>query len=145
MWRVGFSPRWLLLWQSTGCRECRLSGCGLAHQLSCSTACEIFPDQGSNLHPLHRQADSQPLNHQGSPLLFVKGEHLQTSPAGREGHAQRGISRWVTPNNPHPPAVESQKPQNCFPCPSCSLFSDVLFSTQSFPFFWGQNCVSFIY
>ena len=28
----------------------------------------IFPDQGSNLCPLHRQADSKPLHHQGSPL-----------------------------------------------------------------------------
>ena len=26
--------------------------------LSCSRACGIFPDQGSNLHPLHWQADS---------------------------------------------------------------------------------------
>ncbi|XP_073651410.1 ubiquitin carboxyl-terminal hydrolase isozyme L3 isoform X5 [Tursiops truncatus] len=32
-------------------------------------ACEIFPDQGTNPCPLHRQADSQPLRHQGSPSL----------------------------------------------------------------------------
>ena len=32
-----------------------------------SAACGIFPDQGSNPCPLHRQADSQPLRHQGSP------------------------------------------------------------------------------
>ena len=31
--------------------------------LAC-TACGIFPDQGSYPHPLHRQADSQPLDHQ---------------------------------------------------------------------------------
>ena len=30
-------------------------------------ACGIFPDQGSNPRPLHWQADSQPLRHQGSP------------------------------------------------------------------------------
>ena len=35
--------------------------------LSCSTACGIFPDQGSNPYPLHWQADSQPLRHHGSP------------------------------------------------------------------------------
>ena len=35
--------------------------------LSCSAACGIFPDQGSNPCPLHWQADSQPLCHQGSP------------------------------------------------------------------------------
>ena len=34
---------------------------------SCSTACGILPDQGSNPCPLHWQADSQPLRHQGSP------------------------------------------------------------------------------
>ena len=31
--------------------------------LSCSTACGIFPDQGSNPGPLHWQADSLPLSH----------------------------------------------------------------------------------
>ena len=39
----------------------------VAHGLSCSVACGIFPDQGSNPCPLHWQADSQPLCHQGSP------------------------------------------------------------------------------
>ena len=37
--------------------------------LCCSAACGIFPDQGSNPCPLHWQADSKPLNLQGSPLL----------------------------------------------------------------------------
>ena len=40
----------------------------VAHGLSCSVACGIFPDQGSNPCPLHWQADSQPLRHQGSPI-----------------------------------------------------------------------------
>ena len=31
--------------------------------LSCSEACGIFPDQGSNLWFLHWQADSLPLSH----------------------------------------------------------------------------------
>ena len=39
----------------------------VAHGPSCSVACGIFPDQGSNPCPLHWQADSQPLLHQGSP------------------------------------------------------------------------------
>ena len=30
----------------------------VARGLSCSAACEIFPDQGSNPCPLHRQVDS---------------------------------------------------------------------------------------
>ena len=39
----------------------------VAHGLSCSTACGIFPDQGLNPYPLHWQADSYPLHHQESP------------------------------------------------------------------------------
>ena len=39
----------------------------VVHGLSCSAACGIFLDQGSNPCPLHWQADSQPLHHQGSP------------------------------------------------------------------------------
>ena len=35
----------------------------VAHGLSCSTGCGIFPDQGSNLWPLHWQAGSYPLCH----------------------------------------------------------------------------------
>ena len=54
----------LLLW-STGSRRAGLVV--VAHGPSCSTACGIFPDQGSNPYPLHWQADSQPLHHQGSP------------------------------------------------------------------------------
>ena len=47
--------------QSTG-------SAAVAHEPSCSAACGIFPDQGSNPCPLHWQADSQPLRQQGSPV-----------------------------------------------------------------------------
>ena len=39
----------------------------MAHGLSCSAACGIFPDQGSNPCPLHWQADSYLMRPQGSP------------------------------------------------------------------------------
>ena len=39
----------------------------VAYGLSRSVACGIFPDQGSNLCPVHWQADSYALHHQGSP------------------------------------------------------------------------------
>ena len=58
----------LLLW-STGSR-CAGSVV-VAHRPSCSAACGIFPDQGSNPCPLHWQADSQPLCHQGSPVTCL--------------------------------------------------------------------------
>ena len=63
---VGLSPSWPLLLHSTGSR-CAGSVI-VAHGPSCSMACGIFPDQGSNPCPLHWQADSQPLRHQGSPV-----------------------------------------------------------------------------
>ena len=53
------------LLRSTGSR--RADSAVVAHGLSCSAACGIFPDQGPNPCPLHWQADSQPLRHQGSP------------------------------------------------------------------------------
>ena len=64
-WCTGLSlSRPLLLW-STGSR--RAGSVIVAHRPSCSAAREIFPDQGLNPCPLHWQADSQPLRHQGSP------------------------------------------------------------------------------
>ena len=45
----------------------------VAHGPSRSAACGILPDQGSNPCPLHWQADSQPLHHQGSPVLILLG------------------------------------------------------------------------
>ena len=65
---VGFSLLWLLLWQSTGSRH--TGSVVVVHGLSCSATCGIFPDQGSNPCPLHWQADSYPLCHQGS-LTFL--------------------------------------------------------------------------
>ena len=56
-----------LLLRSTGSR--RAGSVVVAHGPSCSAACGIFPDQGSNPCPLHWRADSQPLRHQGSPCF----------------------------------------------------------------------------
>ena len=64
---AGLLLSWPLLLRSTGSR--RAGSVVVAHWPSCSVACGIFPDQGSNPCPLHWQADSQPLRHQGSPCL----------------------------------------------------------------------------
>ena len=66
---VGLSLSWPLLLRSTGSR--REGSAIVAHGPSCSAACGIFPDQGSNPCPLRWQADSQPLRHQGSPGPFL--------------------------------------------------------------------------
>ena len=65
---AGLSLSRPLLLRSTGSR--RSGSVVVAHGPSCSAACGIFPDQGSNPCPLHWQADSQPLRHQGSPDFF---------------------------------------------------------------------------
>ena len=58
----------LLLW-STG--SSRAGSVVVAYGPSHSAACGILPDQGSNPCPLHWQADSQPLHHQGSPAVII--------------------------------------------------------------------------
>ena len=65
---AGLSLSRPLLLRSTGSR--RACSVVVAHGPSCSAACGIFPDQGSNPCPLRWQADSQPLRHQGSPVLY---------------------------------------------------------------------------
>ena len=62
---AGLSLSRPLLLRSTSFR--RAGSVAVAHGPSCFAACGIFPDQGSNPCPLHWQADSQPLRHQGSP------------------------------------------------------------------------------
>ena len=73
---AGFSLRCFLLFQSTGSRACGLQqvwyvGTGVVVPgLICPLACGIFLGRGSNLCPLHWQANSQPLDHQGRPGFF---------------------------------------------------------------------------
>ncbi|XP_059967448.1 zinc finger CCHC domain-containing protein 24 isoform X1 [Mesoplodon densirostris] len=62
---AGSSLLWPLPLRSTG--SGRAGSAAMAHGPSRYAACGIFPDRGTNLCPLHRQADSQPLHHQGSP------------------------------------------------------------------------------
>ena len=66
-WCAGLSSSWPLLLGSTGSR--RAGSVIVAHGPSCSAACGILTDQGSNPCPLHWQADSQPLRNQGSPVF----------------------------------------------------------------------------
>ena len=56
----------------------------MAHRLSCSLLCGIFPGQGLNLCPLHWQADSLPLDHQGSPTVVLT-DHTYTHPVSAGG------------------------------------------------------------
>ena len=73
---AGLSPSWPLPLRSTGSR--RAGSAVVAHGLSRSAARGILPDQGPNPCPLHWQADSQPLRHQGSPTcIYIYKFYLQ--------------------------------------------------------------------
>ena len=72
---AGLSLSRPLLLRSTGSR--RAGSVAVAHGPSRSAACGILPDQGSNPCPLHWQADSQPLHHQGSPQEHFKLFHIK--------------------------------------------------------------------
>ena len=80
---VGFSMQWLPFFQRMGSRVLGLEqlqfpglwSTGLivvVHGLSCSVACGIFPDQGSNPCLLHWQVGSLPLSYQGSPCAIFE-------------------------------------------------------------------------
>ena len=66
----------LLLLRSTGSvrglqRSRHAGSVVVEHRLSCSMACTVFLDQGSNPCPLHWQVDFYPLYQQGGPVLFI--------------------------------------------------------------------------
>ena len=75
---AGLSLSRPLFLQSTGSRHA--GSVIVAHGPSCSAACGIFPDQGSNPCPLHWQADSQPLSHQRSPRPSLNDTHTSFLP-----------------------------------------------------------------
>ena len=77
---AGLSLSRPLLLRSTGSR--RAGSVVVAHGPSCSVACGIFPDQGSNPCPLHWQTDSQPLRHQGNPATDNVNPILQMRRSG---------------------------------------------------------------
>ena len=55
-WCAGFSLQWVLLLLSVGSRQ--MASVVVVCGLSCSSAREIFPDQGLNRRPLRCKADS---------------------------------------------------------------------------------------
>ena len=95
-----------LLLRGTGSR--RTGSVIVAHGSSCSAACGIFPDQGSNPCPLHWQADSQPLRHQGCPhsifniyFLIYTGDLLQPRSCLLIPPSQcYSVIKWHHPSSP---------------------------------------------
>ena len=86
-----------------GLQSLRLSGSRtgsvvVAYGLSCSAACGIFLDQGSNPCLLHWQMDSLPLSHQGSPYPQLFTWHCQ--PLQRLQTRGTMNEYWVSPLPP---------------------------------------------
>ena len=87
LWCMGFSLWWVLLLQSIGSRCVGFGSCSfqlwstgsvvMANGFSCSAACGIFLEHRSSLCPLLWQADSQSLDHQGSPFASPLNLHLR--------------------------------------------------------------------
>ena len=71
----------------------------VAHGPSCSAACGIFPDQGSNPCPLHWQAYSQPLRHQGSPERFLEADRRENSSALLPASYLFRLGVWFAPKS----------------------------------------------
>ena len=85
---TGLSLSQPLLLRSTGSN--RAGSVIVAHGPSCSAACGILSDQGSNPCALHWQADSQPLRHQGSPIgdtLDSKIQQLEGKSLKKNNHS----------------------------------------------------------
>ena len=87
---AGLSLSWPLPLRSTGSR--RAGSVVVAHGLSCSAACGILPDQGSNPCPLHWQADSQPLRHQGNPQGTYY--YLPLTPSLKYLYSYHTVDKW---------------------------------------------------
>ena len=106
------------MWAFSGCGKPRLrSGCGewaspcggfscfgaralqgadsvlVAHRLSCSEACGIFPDRGLNLLPLHCEVDSYPLDHKGSHHIY----HFSVTLERRKMAGERAVIACSAP------------------------------------------------
>ena len=93
---AGLSLSWPLLLRSTGSRH--TGSVVVAHGPSRSTTCGILPDQGSSPCPLHRQADSQPLRHQGSPVAaFLRKSNFSGSEGMMSRRSTKGFFREVKP------------------------------------------------
>ena len=105
---AGLSLSRPLLLRSTGSR--RAGSVTVAHGPSCSAACGILPDQGSNPCPLHWQADSQPLLHQGSPRpsnldVSLRNSvtcHLETMYYSASSASSEGLHGGGNPHSPLP-------------------------------------------
>ena len=94
-----------LLLLSTGSR--RAGSAIVAHGPSCSAACGILPDQGSNPCPLQWQADSQPLRHQGSPCPAISILSALQLPAMELAWLLHPHLRFPLPGSRPPPRLLS--------------------------------------
>ena len=99
-----------------------LSSCG--DWPTCSVASGVLPEQGSNLCPVHGQANSQPLDCQGSPSIFSLNQriHLFICRAGLTGQIWQAPTRGHRESN----GTKAKKPHR-----ASRYFSGVLMSSPA--------------
>jgi len=97
----GFLELWLLFTVVYGLLIA-VASLVVAHGFTCPMACGFFPDQESDPCPLHWQADSQPLDHQGSPPISIlsswiwQNKFFMSSPIVDITHFSNLCQRFVT-------------------------------------------------
>ena len=110
----------------------------MVNGLSCSAACGIFLDQGSNLCLLHWQADSLLLSHQGSPIrLLLKNGLPDRDPFSQVPPWQ--LHQHLTLNAPRMPLVFPLLTERGDALPVCSLQASC---SLSLPCSCGSFCPS---
>ena len=96
----------------------------MAHRLSCSRVCGIFPDQGLNPCLLYRQTDFLPLSHQGRPDPIFKCECVVL---GQPFHRVTVYRIWqVADALDAVCSAGSSRPCHTLPCPGSSDYASVV-------------------
>ena len=118
------------------------------HGLSCFVACAIFPDQGSNLCPLHCKADFSSLDHQGSLSSVQSLSHVRLFATPWITARQASLSITNSQNSLKLTSIESVMPSShlifCRPLlllppitPSIRVFSNESTLCMRWPKYWS--------
>ena len=121
--------------------------CGVVHRLSCSMAYGIFLDQGWNASPLHWQADSSPLDHQGSPARFsgifcstVKAKYILIDPCRKISSSPHFLPGLGKSCHSHTP--QSEKWVTHLKWPDFNRLCPIQNLRQGYLIFWNHHVLT---
>ncbi|XP_073646511.1 coiled-coil domain-containing protein 17 isoform X3 [Tursiops truncatus] len=112
---AGLSLLWPLPLRSTG--SGRAGSAAMAYGPSCSAACGIFPDRGTNPCPLHRQADS---NHCATREAQGKAFSLRER-HGFQAECLLLLRSWLLSGKESHPMDSHSGELGLLPCGSCDM------------------------